>query len=116
MDLSSVSNHREKIEHLKMDEIPKFHRTQSKLKTVESEKSEALNENDTSEEAQGADEDKIKATFNKRLAILKRACSVLPQLRGANDLASHDQLIRFGFIMQRYLALSLCFCIHLFLV
>ena len=104
MDLSSLSNHREKIQHLKSDEIPKFYRKQSKLKTVESENSEALKENDTSEEAQGADEDEIKATFNKRLAILKRACSVLPQLRGANDLASHDQLIRFGFLLLRFLA------------
>ena len=87
-----------------MDQIPKFHRIQPKLKTVESLKSEASNENDTSEDGQGADEDEIKATFNKRLAILKRACSVLPQLRGANDLASHDQLIRFGFLLLRFLA------------
>ena len=41
-------------------------------------------------------EDKLKNIFEWRLAVLKRACSVLPQLRGANELASHDQLIRFG--------------------
>ena len=41
--------------------------------------------------------DEIKARFDRRLKILKRACSVLPQLRGANDLASHNQLVRIGF-------------------
>ena len=38
--------------------------------------------------------DEIKARFDQRLKILNRACTVLPQLRGANDLASHNQLIR----------------------
>ena len=63
------------------------------LTQSESEKNDENNE--PNDKLEG--EDEIKARFDRRLIILKRACSVLPQLRGANDLASHDQLIRKGF-------------------
>ena len=80
---------RERIRDHKMNQIP-VHDT------------EGFSENDTDDhseesETDESERDEIKARFDKRLKILKRACSVLPQLRGANDLASHNQLIRLGF-------------------
>ena len=80
---------RERIRDHKMNQIP-VHDT------------EGFSENDTDDhseesETDESERDEIKARFDKRLNILKRACSVLPQLRGANDLASHNQLIRLGF-------------------
>ena len=82
-DLPSVLYQNERIEDLRM--------VQEVLKEPEDETS------DENIELEDDPEDEIKATFDRRLKILKRACSVLPQLRGANDLASHNQLIRKGF-------------------
>ena len=81
-DLPSVLHQIERLEDLRM--------VQEVLKEPEDETS------DENIELENDPEDEIKATFDRRLKILKRACSVLPQLRGANDLASHNQLIRKG--------------------
>ena len=81
-DLPSALYQKERIEDLRM--------VQESLKEPEDETS------DENIELEDDPEDEIKATFDRRLKILKRACSVLPQLRGANDLASHNQLIRKG--------------------
>ena len=81
-DLPSALYQKERIEDLRM--------AQEVLKEPEDETS------DENIELEDDPEDEIKATFDRRLKILKRACSVLPQLRGANDLASHNQLIRKG--------------------
>ena len=92
-DLPSVLYQNERIEDLRM--------SQEVLKEPEDETS------DENIELEDDPEDEIKATFDRRLKILKRACSVLPQLRGANDLASHNQLIRKGFNRAGFLDRSL---------
>ena len=81
-DLPSAFYRKERIEDMRLNQQEP--EDENSVEDIESEKD--------SEEG-----DEIKARFDRRLKILKRACSVLPQLRGANDVASHNQLIRIGF-------------------
>ena len=81
-DLPSAFYRKERVEDMRLNQQEP--EDENSVEDIESEKD--------SEEG-----DEIKARFDRRLKILKRACSVLPQLRGANDVASHNQLIRIGF-------------------